>query len=234
MLKRAVEHFASRGALDIDGLGEKNVIALVDAGLVNDLADIYAITKEQLLQIERFAELSADNLIKAIADKKTPPLARFLFGLGIRHVGAQTAIDLATTFKRLDTIGSASYEDLRAVNGVGAIVADSIVLWFDESDNQDVLAKFRRLGVWPIDVEHVGGPLSGKSFVITGSLQSMGRDMAAEKIRALGGTFQTSVAKGTTYLVMGEKAGQSKADKARKLGTNVIDEQELISILDKI
>lgn len=232
MLKRSLEHFASRGALDIGGLGEKNVIALVDAGLVNDLADIYAVTKDQLLQLDRFAELSAENLIKAIANKKIPPLARFVFGLGIRHVGAQTAIDLATTFRRLDTIGSASYEELRAINGVGEIVADSIVLWFDESENQELLAKFKRLGVWPADVTHVGGPLSGKSFVITGSLQSMGRDIAAERIRALGGTFQTSVANGTTYLVMGEKAGASKADKARKLGTEVINEQQLLSLLD--
>ncbi len=233
MLKRALEHFASRGALDIDGLGEKNVGALVDAGLANDLADIYAVTKVQLLQLDRFAELSADNLVNAIADKKTPPLARFVFGLGIRHVGAQTAIDLASTFRRLDTIGSASYEDLRAVNGVGEIVADSIILWFDEADNQQLLAKFKKLGVWPTDVLHVGGPLSSSSFVITGSLVNMGRDIAAERIRALGGTFQTSVASGTTYLVMGEKAGQSKADKALKLGTQVINEQQLLELLDK-
>lgn len=233
MLKRSLEHFASRGALDIDGLGEKNVAALVDAKLVQDAADIYATTKDQLLKLDRFAELSADNLIAAIAAKKTPPLSRFLFGLGIRHVGAQTAIDLANTFKRLDTIGTASYEDLRSVNGVGEIVAESIIVWFDEEDNQKLLAKFKQLGVWPQDVTTVGGPLTGKSFVITGSLQSMGRDIAAERIRALGGTFQSSVAKGTTYLVMGEKAGQSKADKARKLGTEVIDETKLLEVIDK-
>ena len=231
MLKRALEHYASRGALDIEGLGEKNVAALVDSDFVHDLADIYALTKQQLLQIERFAELSANNLLQAIASKKQPPLARFLFGLGIRHVGAQTAIDIANTFKRLDTIGSATYDTLRAVNGVGEIVAESIVLWFDEEENQALLAKFRALGVWPQDVKSVGGPLSGKSFVITGTLTTMGRDIAAEKIRALGGTFQSSVAKGTTYLVMGEKAGASKADKARKLGTEVIDEQTLLKLI---
>ena len=231
MLKRALEHYASKGALDIDGLGEKNVVALVDAGLVNDLADIYAITKEQLLGLERFAELSASNLIAAIADKKQPPLARFLFGLGIRHVGAQTAIDIANTFKRLDTIGSATYEELKAVNGVGTIVAESLVLWFDEDENKDLLAKFRRLGVWPQDVKTVGGPLAGKSFVITGTLASMGRDIAAEKIRALGGTFQSSVAKGTTYLVMGANAGASKAVKAQKLGTEVISEEQLLALI---
>jgi len=231
MLKRALEHYASRGALDIDGMGEKNVAALIDTGLVDDLAGIYAITKPQLLALERFAELSANNLIAAIADKKQPPLAKFLFGLGIRHVGSQTAIDIANTFKRLDTIGSASYLDLRAVNGVGEIVAESIILWFDEDDNRQLLAKFRSLGVWPKDVLHVGGRLSGKSFVITGSLQSMGRDIAAEKIRSLGGTFQSAVAKGTTYLVMGAKAGASKADKARALGTEVIDEAKLLELI---
>ncbi len=231
LLKRGLEHYASKGALDIDGMGEKNVEALVDAGLVSDFADIYKITREQLKNLERFADLSADNLVNAIADKKSPPLSRFIFGLGIRHVGAQTAIDLANTFKKLDNLGTATYEDLKAVEGVGEIVAESILGWFVDDDNEALLAKFRQLGVWPEDVKHVGGPLSGKSFVITGSLESMSRDQASDKIRALGGTFQSSVAKGTTYLVMGTKAGASKADKARKLGTEVIDESKLLEML---
>ena len=231
LLKRGLQHFASKGALDIDGMGDKNVEALVDAGLVKDFADIYTITREQLKELERFADLSADNLVNAIADKKSPPLSRFIFGLGIRHVGAQTAIDLANTFKKLDNLGTATYEDLKAVEGVGEIVAESILGWFVDDDNEALLAKFRRLGVWPEDVKHVGGPLSGKSFVITGSLESMSRDQASDKIRSLGGTFQSSVAKGTTYLVMGTKAGASKADKARKLGTEVIDEQQLLDII---
>src|SRR5690606_4186906 len=113
----------------------------------------------------------------------------------------------------------------------GENVAEAILVWFVDDDNQALLAKFRQLGVWPQDVKHTGGPLSGKSFVITGSLESMGRDAAAEKIRALGGTFQTSVAKGTTYLVMGAKAGSSKANKARKLGTEVIDERRRLEML---
>jgi DNA ligase (NAD+) len=231
LLKRGLEHFASKGALDIDGMGEKNVEALIDAGLVTDFADIYRITRDQLKELERFADLSANNLVNAVADKKSPTLSRFIFGLGIRHVGAQTAIDLANTFKKLDSLGTATYEDLKAVEGVGEIVAESILGWFVDDDNRTLLAKFRNLGVWPEDVKHVGGPLSGKSFVITGSLESMSRDQAAEKIRALGGTFQSSVAKGTTYLVMGAKAGQSKADKASKLGTEVIDEQKLMEML---
>ncbi len=231
ILKRALQHFASKGALDIDTLGEKNVVALVDSDLVKDLADIYAITKEDLLKIDRFADISAQKLIDAIAEKRTPPLGRFVFGLGIRHVGAQTAIDLAQRFRKLDTLGTASLEELRAVDGVGDVVADSIYLWFDEDENKDLLAKFRSLNVWPEDVKSVGGKLSGKSFVVTGSLESMGRDIAAEKVRALGGTFQSSVAKDTTYLVASGKVGASKLKKAEAYGTQVIDEQAFLDLL---
>jgi DNA ligase (NAD+) len=231
ILKRALEHFASKGALDIDTLGEKNVEALVDAGYVADLADIYTLDKQQLLSLDRFADISAENLLLAIADKKTPTFSRFLFGLGIRHVGLQTAIDIANTFRRLDSLGTATYQQLKAVNGVGEIVAESILAWFSDDDNQKLLTKFRSLGVWPAEVRHVGGRLSGMSFVITGTLTTMGRDIAAEKIRSLGGIFQSSVAKGTTYLVMGERAGQSKAEKARSLGTEVISEEDLLKMI---
>jgi DNA ligase (NAD+) len=224
MLKRALQHFASKSALDIDGLGEKNVVALVDSGLVKDLADIYTITKEQLLELDRFAEVSAQKLVDAIAAKKNPPLHRFLFGLGIRHVGAQTATDLARTFRNLDAIGSASYEELRAVEGVGAIVADSIILWFDDDTNQALLAKFRGLVVWPQEESGAEGPLKGKKFVITGTLEDSSRDEAAEMIRARGGTFQSSISKDTTYLVAGKNLGASKRTKAEKLGVEIIDE----------
>ena len=233
LLKKALEHYASKGAMDIDTLGEKNVSALVDAGLVKDLADIYQLTKDQVIGLERFAELSADNLVKAIANKKNPPLPRFIYGLGIRHVGAQTAIDLANVFKRLDSLGTASYQELKDVEGVGEIVAESILAWFTDEDNETLLAKFRNLGVWPQDTKVTSGKLAGQKFAITGSLLSMGRDMAAERIRALGGTFQTSVGNDTDYLVVGENVGESKLTKARKLGTKQIDEQKLIDLLDK-
>lgn len=232
LLKRALEHYASRQALDIDGLGEKNVEALIDAGLVKDIADIYALTKEQILSLDRFAELSASNLIQAIATKKHPPLAKFLFGLGIRHVGAQTAIDLSNAFKRLDTIGTAKLDELKAVDGVGDIVADSIYLWFDEEENQALLAKFKQLGVWPEEIKHVqAGPLTGKKFVVTGTLETMSRDEAAEKIRTLGGTFQTSVGKDTDYLVAGANVGASKLAKAASFNTTVLNEQGLLKLL---
>ncbi len=231
ILKRSLEHYTSRVALDIDGLGEKNVIALVDAGLVSDIADIYAVTKNDLLRMDRFAELSADNLVTAIADKKTPPLERFIFGLGIRHVGSQTAIDLANHFGSVRKLSETTLDELRQINGVGEVVAESIMAWFGDEDNVTLLAKLDELGVHPVFVSKANGPLAGTSFVITGSLIRMSRDIAADKIRSLGGVFQTSVAKGTTYLVMGEKAGASKATKAEALGTKVINEDQLIEML---
>lgn len=231
LLKKAVEHYASKGALNIDTLGEKNVAVLVDAGLVNDLADIYTVTKEQILSLDRFAEVSAEKLVNAIQKTTKPPLARFVYGLGIRHVGTQTAIDLANHFKRLDSLGSSDLEELRSVEGIGDVVAESILLWFDDEDNQKLLAKFRRLGVWPDEVKATGGKLSGQKFVVTGTLQTMGRDIAAEKIRALGGTFQSSIGKDTDLLVVGANVGASKLAKAAKLGTKQITEQELLQIL---
>ena len=230
ILKRSLAHFASKGALDIDTLGEKNVEALVEAGLVNDLADIYRLTKDDLLQLERFAEISAQKLIDAIAAKKQPALERFLFGLGIRHVGAQTAIDLTNHFESVEKLSQATIDELREVDGVGEIVAESIVAWFADEDNVMLLKKFADLGVAP-QFSQKSDRLAGQSFVITGTLQSMGRDVAAEKIRDLGGTFQTAVAKDTTYLVAGGKVGASKLKKAEQYGTKIIDEQTLLEII---
>jgi DNA ligase (NAD+) len=230
ILKRALAHFASKGALDIDTLGEKNVEALVDAGLVRDLADIYKLTKDDLLQLERFAEISAQKLIDAIATKKQPVLERFLFGLGIRHVGAQTAIDLANRFESIERLALATIDELREVDGVGEIVAESVVAWFADEDNMKLLQKFADLGVAP-QFNRKSGRLVGQSFVITGTLQSMGRDAAADKIRELGGTFQTAVAKDTTYLVAGGKIGTSKLKKAEQHGTKIINEQEFLAII---
>ena len=230
ILKRSLAHFASKGALDIDTLGEKNVEALVEAGLVNDLADIYRLTKDDLLQLERFADISAQKLIDAIADKKQPALERFLFGLGIRHVGAQTSIDLANHFESLEAMSRATIDELREVDGVGEIVAESIVAWFADEDNVTLLEKFTDLGVTP-QFRQKSDRLAGQSFVITGTLQSMGRETAAEKIRELGGTFQTAVAKDTTYLVAGGKVGASKLKKAEQYGTKIIDEQTLLELI---
>lgn len=231
LLKQALEHFASKGALDIDTLGEKNVVALVDAGLVHDLADIYAVTKEQLLELDRFAEISASKLVDAIAAAKTPPLERFVYGLGIRHVGTQTAIDLVNHFGSLDALQHATIDQLEAVDGVGTVVAESVAAWFASEDNAALLRKFIDLGVRP-HFERKTGKLSGQNFVITGTLETMGRDEAADKIRALGGTFQSSVAKDTTYLVAGGKVGASKLKKAEAYGTKIIDEDAFLKLLE--
>jgi DNA ligase (NAD+) len=233
MLKRSVEYYASKTALDIDTLGEKNVVALVDAGLVKDLADIYSLSVDDLLGLERFADISANKLIDAIAVKKNPPLEKFILGLGIRHVGAQTAIDVANKFESMDAVMSASIEQLEQIDGVGKVVAESIVAWCADPDNEALIGKFTSLGVVPF-YQKKTGKLLGVNFVITGSLESMSRDIAADKIRALGGTFQTAVAKDTTYLVAGGKVGASKLAKAASYGVKVINEAELIDLIDLI
>jgi DNA ligase (NAD+) len=228
---KQIEHYASKAALDIDGLGEKNIIALLRADLVKDTADIYKIKKEDLLKLDRFAEISASKLVKAIQDKKHPPLPRFIYGLGIRHIGTQTAIDLATHFKTLNKLRNSTIDELSEVEGIGEVVAEALVEWFEEPRNQRLLEKFEKLGVEPQSAKEIKGPLTGKSFVVTGTLDSMSREEAGERIRELGGTFQSSVGKETDYLVVGANVGASKLAKAVKLGTKQIDEEEFLRMV---
>lgn len=232
ILKRSLEHFASKGALDIDTLGSKNVEALVDARLVMDLADIYRLRKDDLLQLDRFAEISAAKLIDAIQASKQPELERFIYGLGIRHVGAQTAVDLAKKFESLDALAHATIDTLREVDGVGEVVAESITAWFADDDNTTLLSKFAELQVEPHFAKKQG-KLNDQRFVVTGTLETMGRGEAAEKIRSLGGVFQSSVAKDTTYLVAGGKVGASKLQKAEQYGTKIIDESEFLRLVSE-
>jgi DNA ligase (NAD+) len=230
---RHIQHFASKPALDIDGLGEKVVQALLENNLISDSADLYRLNESQLLGLERFAETSAQNLIKAINNKKNPSLSKFIFALGIRHVGAQTAIDLANNFKSLETLSIASVEDLENVEGVGVVVAESIAAWFADEENKALLEKFKSLGVQPTNVtNNINGPLKNISFAITGSLTNMSREAAADKIREKGGVFQSSVGKGTTYLVAGGSIGASKIAKAEKFGTKIIDEQKFLELIN--
>jgi DNA ligase (NAD+) len=228
---KRIEHFASKSALDIEGLGEKNVIALLNANLIKDPADIYTLKVEQVLELDRFAEISANKLVAAIQSKKQPPLSRFIYSLGIRHVGTQTAIDLANHFRSLEALSQATIDELSEVEGIGEVVAEALVEWFSEPRNQKLLQKFKAVGGEPQIVKQVGGKLSGKKFVVTGSLESMGREEAGEKIRALGGTFQSSVGKDTDYLVVGANVGASKLAKAAKLGTKQISETDLLKML---
>lgn len=232
ILKRALQHYASKGAMDIDTLGDKNVDALVDNGLVRDLADIYSLTFDDVMRLDRFGEVSSRKLINAVKNSTTPILGKFIFGLGIRHVGAQTANDLANCFKSMESLQSATIEQLREIDGVGEVVAESIIAWLSDSDNEDLLRKFQNLGVKPY-YQPTTGKLSGDNFVITGTLNSMSREVAADKIRALGGTFQTAVARDTTYLVAGNNTGASKLATAKKYGTQIIDEKKLIEIIGK-
>lgn len=229
ILKRSLRHFASKGALDIDTLGEKNVEALVDAGLVQDLADIYGLQKADLLKLDRFADISAQKLVDAIANKKRPPLERFVYGLGIRHVGVQTALDLVNAFSSLEKLSHATIDELKNVEGVGEVVAESIAAWFTDEDNIALLEKFTRFEVEPV-YQKSRGKLAGLSFVVTGTLETMSREEAAEQIRVQGGTFQTSVGKDTDYLVAGGKVGASKIRKAESYGTKIINEQEFLKI----
>lgn len=229
ILKRALEHFASKSALDIDTLGEKNVNSLVDSGLVTDIADIFLLRVDQLLGLERFAEISANKMVDAIANSKKPQLDRFLYGLGIRHVGSQTAIDLVKRFKDIRSIQEASYDELLSIDGIGKVVAESICAWFADEDNQKLLLKFNELGVQP-EFKETAGKFDGMNFVVTGSLLTMSRDAAADKIRFLGGNFQNTIAKDTTYLVVGEKVGTNKLEKAKKYNINMINEQQLLEM----
>lgn len=231
ILKRSVQYYASRSALDIEGLGEKNVIALVDAGLIKDIADLYALEESHIASLERFGDLSAKNLISAIAESKEPTLARFITALGIRHIGSLTAIDLANHFKSLDKFISASYDGLLEIDGVGKIVAESITAWMADEDNLNLLNKMQSLGVDPQYEDLSQGALAGQSFVITGTLKSMNRDEAADKVRSLGGEFHNSVGKLTTYLVAGGKIGNSKRAAAEKYGTKIIDEKQFLNII---
>jgi len=230
LLKQALIHYASKSALDIDTLGEKNASALVDAKLVKDLADIYRLTTTDVAKLDRFAEISTSNLIKAVADAKRPELPRFVYGLGIRHIGSQTAIDLSDHFKSIENLVAASLENLESVSGIGEVVAESIIAWFSDEDNHKLLQKFEKLDVKPVYESHATGPLRGQQFAITGTLQTMSREAATEKIRILGGTFQTVVGKDTDYLVMGDNVGESKRAKASRYGTKIISETDLLKL----
>lgn len=233
--KQAILHFAQRRALDIEGLGEKLVDQLVDGNVVRGVADLYRLGLSSLIGLERMAEKSASNVLAAIEASKATTLARFLFGLGIRHVGESTARDLARHFGRLDAIMDATVEQLLTVPDVGPVVAESIHTFFAQPHNREVVEQLRASGVhWP---EHEGQaasaaalPLSGKTFVLTGTLPTLTRDEAKARIEAAGGKVAGSVSRRTDWVVAGEAAG-SKLDKARELGVAVLDEPGLLAVL---
>jgi DNA ligase (NAD+) len=232
--KQAILHFAQRRAVEVEGLGEKLVDQLVDGQVVRTLPDLYRLGLGALVGLERMAEKSAHNILDALEQSKHTSLQRFLFGLGIRHVGEATAKALARHFGSLDAIMAASEEQLLEVDDVGPIVALSIRTFFDQPHNREVVEQLRACGLhWeegaPAPV--APRPLSGKTFVITGTLPSMGRDEARDRVEAAGGKVAGSVSKKTDFVVAGAEAG-SKLDKALALGVPVIDEARLKEMLD--
>ncbi len=233
--KQALWHFAARRAMDIEGLGDKLVDQLVEAGLVHTPADLYALTVDQLAGLERMGEKSAQNLVAAIAGSRQTTLARFIFALGIRNVGEATARDLAKYFGGLDSLLAADVAALQSVPDVGPIVAESIAAFFAEAHNREVIDGLRAAGVhWPEGQPESAGPqvLAGKTLVLTGTLPSLKRDEAKAMIEAAGGKVAGSVSKKTDYVVAGEEAG-SKLEKALELGVAVIDEAELLKLLEQ-
>lgn len=231
ILRRNLEYFASKQALNIEGLGEKNVNLLVDAGFLKSLVDLYRLQKSDLIKLERFGELSATKLINAIEGTKQAPLAKFITALGIRHVGAQTAVALADAFQSLEALRDATEEELLKIPDIGLTVSESILAYFADEDNLRQLDDFASLGVHPVYVNHDNAPLKGQSFVVTGTLTDMGREEAEDLLREKGATVTSSVTKNTTALIAGAKPGASKVTKAEKLGIKIISEAEFCELI---
>jgi DNA ligase (NAD+) len=232
--KQAILHFAQRRAVEIEGLGDKLVDQLVDAGIINTLPDLYRLGFTALANLARMADKSAQNILDALEKSKQTTLPRFLFGLGIRHVGEATAKALARHFGKLDAIMDASEDELLAVADVGPIVAQSIRTFFDQAHNREVVEQLRACGVtWPEGepAPVAPQPLSGQTFVLTGTLPTLAREEAKALIEAAGGKVAGSVSKKTSYVVAGAEAG-SKLDRARELGVAVLDEDQLKEMLD--
>jgi len=229
---RLVEHFASRNAMDIEGFGSKLAIQLVEAGQIGTLDDMYKLSTSGLLELEGFAGKKAENLIDAIEASKNAGTARLVFGLGIRHVGKTVAELLVDTYGSLKQIDSMTEEDLLEVEGIGPVIANSVVSWFSKPANKDLISSFTELGLRvaeeqrEVSTSKTSLPFSGKTFVVTGTLETMGRTQAQEFIKSHGGKVTSSVSSKTDYLVMGENPG-SKAQKAAELGVSILNESEL-------
>jgi DNA ligase (NAD+) len=227
-----LRHFVSRGAMDIDGLGEKQLAQLIASGRIEDVADLYRLGSDDLFALERMGEVLAAKLLQAIDASRTRPLSRFLFALGIRHVGEHTAKLLAKRFSSLDELAKADREQLKQIHEVGDKVADAVVDFFADPANLLLLDKLQQLGVRPTPEATVqqGGALAGLTLVITGTLTRLGRSEAELLVERCGGRAAGSVSKKTDYLVAGSNAG-SKLERARALGIKVIDEEQFLQMV---
>ena len=232
----AIKHFASRKAMDIDGLGDKLVEQLVTEKLISTPADLYHLSIEALYSLERMGEKSASNLIRALDKSKQPALARFIYALGIREVGETTALNLANAFYTLEKIQAAKFEELIEVQDIGPIVAQHIINFFEQEHNLDMINQLLAAGIKiketaPLDLSKLGNSaFAGKTLVITGTLPKLSRDEAKDKLIAAGAKVTGSVSAKTDYLLAGDKAG-SKLKKAEKLGVKIIDEATMLELL---
>jgi DNA ligase (NAD+) len=223
-------HFASKGAMDIETIGEKMCGQLVEAGYIKSVSDFYSLTREQLLELEGIKEKSADNILKGIETSKQRPLWRLLFGLNIRYVGGKTAQILAQAFGKIDTLLAASEEEITTVPGIGPVAGQSIYSWLQTEQNRALIERLQQAGInMQEERKTVEGPLAGQTFLLTGRLTSMTRPIAEEKIIRLGGTIASSVSKALSHLIVGEDAG-SKLAKAQKAGVPLHDEQWLVDL----
>jgi DNA ligase (NAD+) len=229
----ALVHFASRDAMDINGLSYARIEQLVESDLIGDVSDLYALTAVQIAGLERFAEKSSEALVEAIAASKSQPLSRLLFGLGVRHVGAEAAQLLARTFGNMDSLAEASLDEVEAVHGVGPAIAASVHDYFRDGENRKLIERLRkqRLTFTEPQKAEVSSVFKGLTVVITGTLPTLSRADAKNAIQAAAGKVTDSVSKATSLLVAGAEAG-SKLDKARTLGITVIDEAELLRRLN--
>ena len=231
-IRESIKHFASRGAMDIDGLGDKIVEQLLSLGLIHTVADLYRLTKEDFMRFDRMGDKLASNLLAALEASKACDLGRYIYALGIRHVGERTAKTLAQAFGSLDDLEKATVEELISVRDIGATVAQSIFTFFNNPDNRAVINRLREYGVHPAAVaKTVGGRLSGRNFVFTGTLTRFSRDHARKLVEDQGGNVVGSVSKKTDYVVAGDEAG-SKLSKARDLGIAVLSEEDFLQLLE--
>ncbi len=233
--KESIKHFASRSAMDVEGLGDKLVETLVDEEIINNVADLYVLSAAQLSALERMGEKSASNIIAAISNSKQTTLPRFLYALGIREVGEATALQLANHFGTLEKIATADHESLELVSDVGPKVAAHIFLFFNNKENLALIAKLQKRGVsWPdVEIDKQAKPLQGQTYVLTGTLERMARNEAKSKLAELGAKVAGSVSKNTSCVIAGSGAG-SKLDKAEQLGLTIIDEGKFITLLDDL
>lgn len=231
--RETIYHFVSRKALNMVGIGPKIIDQLMNAALIHDPSDLYKLKKEDLLNLDRFAEISAEKTVDSIQSKKKVNLAKFIYALGIGNVGEETAILLAKKFHKLDSVQRAPLYTLESIPDIGPVVAESIYNWFQKPYNKKLLEKFYKVGLHILEERPTkdSTKLAGKTFVLTGTMESTSREEAKEKIRAFGGDVSSSVSKNTDYVVAGAEPG-SKYDRAQKLGVKIIDEKEFLNLID--